>query len=384
MLQLYIHFPFCKRKCLYCDFCSFAADESTVTGYCNALANEIKQAGRSFEGTKVDTVYIGGGTPSIVPPRLLAQVLDALHGAFSIRADAEFSSEANPGTLTPEWLEAAASGGVNRISLGMQSAQDKLLKALGRIHTFEQTREAVELTRRGGINNLNLDLMYALPGQSLPDYMQSIDAACALHPEHISAYSLILEDGTPLCAAAERGSITIPSDDEAADMSEAGTARLEAHGYRRYEISNYALIGRECRHNLGYWHGAYYLGLGLNAHGMLPPSADERSGGAVYTRVYNTEDIERYIAQNGIAQAGREVISADEAMLETMMLGLRTIGGVSESEFIGRHGKSMREQYGAALDSLASDGLGEWRDGGFRLTKRGLMLQNAAVLRLME
>lgn len=382
--QLYLHFPFCKRKCLYCDFCSMAADAATVEAYCAALVGEIRRAGAEHADCDISTVYIGGGTPSIVPARLIGGVLDELKRAFNIRADAEISSEANPGTLNAEWLDAAVSRGVNRLSLGMQASQTELLQALGRIHTHAETAAAVRLARESGIGNVNLDLMYGLPLQTAGMYLDAIDAAAELAPEHISAYSLILEDGTPLCEAARRGDISVPDDDEVADMCEAGAARLETLGYSRYEISNYARDGCECRHNLGYWQGAYYIGLGLNAHGMLPPSEAERAAGAVYTRVYNTDKLERYIEEGGDAQAGRQPISADEAMFETVMLGLRTVRGINEREFASRHGTSLQARYRGAPDALVSDGLAERRDGFLRLTPHGLMVQNAVLLRLMD
>ena len=383
VIQLYIHFPFCKSKCYYCDFCSFPKDAQTVAAYCAALENEIRLAGARFADAEVSTVYLGGGTPSIVPADCMDAVLAALGRHFSLLPDAEFTTEANPGTLAREWLDMAAAHGVNRLSLGMQAAQDGLLKGLGRIHTHAQTCEAVALSRQAGIEDLNLDLMYALPGQTERDYLDSVDAACALAPTHVSAYSLIVEEHTPLFDSVCRGEVCVPDDDAAAQMSAMGAKRLEEHGYRQYEISNYARDGWRCRHNVGYWQGAWYLGLGLNAHGMLPPTEAEREAGACYARQRNTDGLDEYIRKNGDAVAQRQTIGADDAMFETVMLGLRMTDGISESDFAARHGVTLDAHYGAACRSLVADGLALWQNGRFRLTTRGLMLQNTALMRFM-
>ncbi|MEG0740733.1 MAG: radical SAM family heme chaperone HemW [Clostridia bacterium] len=386
-LQLYLHFPFCKWKCRYCDFCSEPAGEEAISAYCAALCAEIRQMGPRFAGQRVSTVFLGGGTPSIVPAEQMAHVLATLETSFCIAPGAEYTTEANPGTLTAEWLEQVQRHGVNRLSLGAQAAQDGLLKALGRIHTFAQTEEAVRLARECGIRNLNLDLMSGLPGQTLADYRESIERLCALRPEHISAYSLILEEGTPLYEDVRSGVCTLGDDDLTADMYEQGILWLEQRGYRRYEVSNFAREGYACRHNCGYWQGAWYVGLGIAAHSLLSPSAEQRSRGVLRVRRANTTNRDAYVralAAGEAAPAEEQEIGAQEAMFETMMLGLRMVKGVSEADFQRLHGRSLRGRYGQALDSLARDGLGLWSaDGRFALTSRGLELQNDALLRLM-
>lgn len=387
LLQLYLHFPFCRRKCLYCDFCSRPAAEEQVRAYCAALEKEICRMGERYRDAQVSTVFLGGGTPSIVPPDAMAGVMKALHEAFAFDPEVEFTSEANPGTLTEGWLDTLLSAGMNRLSLGVQAAQDELLGRIGRIHTFRQAKQAVEMARRAGIRNLNLDVMSGLPEQTLSMYLDSLQAITGLAPEHVSAYSLILEEGTPLHAAVTAGRETLPDEETTALMYEQGAAWLEKAGYARYEISNFARPGYACRHNLGYWQGAWYLGLGVAAHSMLPPEQE----GAACMRRANTSDVEAYIArvEQGLSPVeSAENISPAEARFETLMLGLRTTAGVGEKDYLRRHGQTLAEDYGSRLDRLAEEGLGQWTFDGqqrrFCLTNRGLEVQNEVLLRLMD
>lgn len=392
LLQLYLHFPFCKRKCFYCDFCSAQASAQTVAAYCFALEKEIRLMGERYPDAVVNTVFLGGGTPSVVSPEAMRGVLAQLRRSFFLLPDAEFTTEANPGTLTREWLDMALEMGVNRLSLGVQSANDKLLAAIGRIHTFEQAQAAVQLARAAGIRNLSLDAMFGLPGQRLTDHMETLAALHALHPDHISAYSLILEEGTPLEAMVQNGMCTLPTEDETAAMYEQGIARLENAGYHRYEVSNFAREGRECRHNIGYWQGAWYLGLGVAAHSMLPPDAAQRAAGAVRVRRGNAEDVQAYIAaltDGRPAPAETQPVNAEDAMFETMMLGLRMTRGVSEQAFEAQHGLALTHRYGPQLDRLTREGLGLWLTDGvhgrsFALTPRGIEVQNDVLLRFMQ
>lgn len=391
ILQLYLHFPFCKRKCFYCDFCSAQASTQTVAAYCSALQKEICMIGEKYAGAHVNTVFLGGGTPSLAPPDALAGVLRTLGDAFDILPDAEFTSEANPGTLTREWLDAAMAHGLNRLSLGVQAAQDELLRRIGRIHTFSEAQEAVALARACGIQNLNLDVMSGLPGQTPSDYQATLEQVHALSPEHISAYSLILEPGTQLWREVEAGREVLPGDDAAAEMYERGTAWLQRAGYGRYEVSNFARPGFECRHNIGYWQGEWYLGLGVAAHSMLPPDGEQSRQGAVRIRHANEANVDAYIRA---LEAGRlppsqtELIGANDAMFETMMVGLRMVEGVSERRFEALHAVPLAKRYGEALDRLCAEKLGRWYDseiGGrrFALTPHGMEVQNEVLLRLM-
>lgn len=381
-IQLYLHFPFCKSKCRYCDFCSAAPKNGEMAAYCGALIREIEREAPQYRDFSVDTVFLGGGTPSLIPAPLMDSVLTALNRNFSIEKNAEFSTEANPGTLNSRFLDAMASQGVNRVSLGMQAKQPRLLKLLGRIHDFDEVVSSVALIRSAGIGNINLDVMNSLPTQTAQDYLETLEAAAALRVQHISAYSLIVEENTPLCQSVEGGELVLPTQDEAADMDAAGSQYLEKRGYHRYEISNYAQNGFECRHNLGYWQGKYYLGLGVAAHSMLPPK-----GGGCYDRCYNTSSTADYIARLAQGQSprdGRDAVMPDDAMFESMMLGLRTVKGVDASMFAARFGVTPEEKYSAALDSLYRDALAASQGGFIALTPRGLAVQNAALLRLMS
>ena len=318
----------------------------------------------------------------MVPAKDMAGVLDALRKSFDILPDAEFTSEANPGTLTAEWLDMATEHGLNRLSLGVQAAQDPLLKTLGRIHTFEEAQQAVRLAKAHGIQNLNLDAMFGLPNQTHQDYLNTLQAFVDLDPQHISAYSLILEEGTPLFKAVQEGHLRLPSEDETAQMYDDGIDFLQKSGFERYEVSNFARPGYACRHNLGYWQGAWYLGLGVAAHSMLPPSEEQRLQGAVRVRVANDTDVHAYI--KGTLAQETQLILPDEAMFESMMLGLRTTCGVNEQQFEQQHGVPLRSRYGAQLASLVCDGLALWRDGFFALTPRGIAIENEVLMRLMD
>ena len=383
-LQLYLHFPFCKRKCLYCDFCSAAETPETMAAYCKALQKEIRQMAAKYPDAKVNTIFLGGGTPSLVPPEMMADVLDTLKSSFDILPDAEFTSEANPGTLTAEWLDMAASHGLNRLSLGVQAAQDPLLRAIGRIHTVQEAEEAVRLARKYGIQNLNLDAMFGLPGQTEKDYLDTLRTFRDWGADHISAYSLILEEETPLYRLVNTGHVELPDEDDVAAMYEHGIDWLENAGYQRYEVSNFAKPGFACRHNIGYWQGAWYLGLGVAAHSMLPTDQP----GMFSQRKGNSAEVQAYIrALQGGQEAptdGVDLITPEDAMFETMMLGLRTTRGVEEGMFEKRYGISLRERYGEPLDSLVRDELGRWVDGRFALTPRGIEIQNDVLMRLME
>lgn len=347
------------------------------------MQKEIAWAARKYPDAKVSTVFLGGGTPSLVPPAQMAGVLDCLRDHFEILPDAEFTSEANPGTLTAEWLEMAVKHGLNRLSLGVQASQDHLLRSIGRIHTFQEAQDAVLLARNAGIRNLNLDAMFGLPGQTKQDYLGTLEAFAALEPEHISAYSLILEEGTPLYENVQKGKATLPDEDETAEMYESGIEWLKKAGYERYEVSNFARPGYACRHNIGYWQGAWYLGMGVAAHSMLPPDEHQRRQGAVRIRVENSTDVQAYIKEEKPKQ-DTVLISAEEAMFESLMLGLRTVSGVNEALFERQHGQPLRLKYGDRLNRLVAESLGEWKNGCFALTPRGIEVQNEVLMRLMD
>jgi oxygen-independent coproporphyrinogen-3 oxidase len=388
MLSLYLHFPFCVRKCAYCDFCSSPAGEEEVAAYCGALCAEIRLAAKAYGDWPVDTVYLGGGTPSVVPAKQMEAVLTALRDCFTIVPGAEFTSECNPGTISEEWLQTLLNAGANRLSLGVQAKQQRLLNILGRIHTFDQVLEAFALARRCGFTNLSADAMFGLPTQTAQEYLETLGALADAGMRHISAYSLILEEGTPLLTRVRVGELTPPGEDETADMMERGVDHLEALGYARYEISNFAMPGCESRHNLGYWQQKHYLGLGASAASMLPSPPDAQD--TAYVRRTNTADGAAYIAaltKGQPAPAETAHVSVREAMFETVMLGLRTVRGVPYAAFAHRYGRGVDEVYGMAIQTLTRQGLlqpADMADPFLALTRRGLMLQNTALMAFME
>lgn len=379
-MELYIHIPYCRQKCRYCDFASWAGQESTMSAYVDALLREADAMAPNAQGKAIQTVFIGGGTPSTLPAELLRKLLTGLHERFNLPDGIEFTSEANPGTLTPEWLEAAISGGVNRISMGMQALQPELLKTLGRIHTHADVVESVNLARHMGLNNISVDLMFGLPGQTPDMWHESLNAALALNVEHLSCYGLIPEDGTPLKRDLDTGRLALPDEADERQMYDDALHMLSQQGYRQYEISNFAKPGRECLHNIGYWTRVPYIGLGASAASFLPT----KSGGL---RLTNPSGIREYIAMaDEQAWRRRERVSLlpEDARFESLMLGLRMTRGVSEADFTAMHGVTLEAYCGAILRQQEERGLLRHQDGRWALTRRGMDVQNAILVEIME
>ena len=402
-LELYIHIPFCASKCAYCDFLSFAAPERVYRDYMDKLLEEICGQGPNFQEYRVSTIFVGGGTPSILPADLIMELFATLSENFDISLDAEITMEANPGTLTMEKLEVYRQSGVNRLSIGLQSADDKELKYLGRIHSFDSFLKSYQRARQAGFKNINVDLMSALPGQDVHSWKNTLKKVMMLKPEHISAYSLIIEEGTPFyerfgepgrqldCGAQMAGTLPapktaaevaarasvmtlpdLPDEDTDREMYHLTKEMMSAHGYERYEISNYAKKGYECRHNIGYWTGVEYLGLGL--------------GASSYTygyRYHNTENLQEYLSLNlyegGAAARDIEELSLEDKMEEFMFVGLRMMKGVSGSEFLDRFGQNMWNVYGDALKKLEQQGLIEVDAPMVRLTELGIDVSNVVL-----
>ncbi|MBR2823008.1 MAG: radical SAM family heme chaperone HemW [Clostridia bacterium] len=385
-MELYVHLPFCRRKCRYCDFASFPGLDARMEPYVDALLREADFfAGDASE--PIDTVYFGGGTPSLLPPSLLSRLISGLKSRLPMEQVREWTAEANPGTLTDPWLEAARRSGVNRLSLGMQAAQAPLLETLGRIHRMDQVRESVGMARAAGFRNLNLDLMFGLPEQSMADWRETVEEALALSPEHISAYGLIPEEGTPLFRDLEAGRLTLPQAETERDMYNLLLLTLKNRGYAQYEISNFARPGFACRHNIGYWRQVPYLGLGLSAASMVRIRTGPE--GTRYTRRTNGTDMDAYlagIAQNAPNLSEQSEIGPAEARFETMMLGLRMNEGVRDNFFEAMHRRSLESCYGVRLRALEARGLVTYvnQPGAWRLTRLGMDLQNQVLVDLMD
>lgn len=401
-LGIYLHIPFCIRKCLYCDFLSAPSDEETREAYVNALLAEIDAQAPLYDKFQVHTVFFGGGTPSLLTADQTAAILGRLYQRFSFvsQKEMEVTLEANPGTLTEEKLRAWRQAGVNRLSIGLQSAHDEELKSLGRIHTWKEFLWGYEAARRAGFSNLNIDLMSALPGQSLESWMDTLKKTAELKPEHISAYSLIIEEGTPFYERygtqddasdgrhewrnGRENGLTVewkplPSEEEDRLMYERTGEFLAERGYARYEISNYALPGFACRHNLSYWDRTDYAGFGLGAASLKEN-----------VRWSNTADLSEYLSCAG--QPGEENavkkevtrLSVQDQMEEFMFLGLRKTEGVSARTFERLYGRPLDEVYREPVRRLIREGLlirEKKKDGEefFRLSERGIDVSNYAL-----
>ncbi len=332
----------------------------------DALKKEIMAKSKKYQSYVVHTVFIGGGTPSIVKPGWIRELMELLYSSFTIAEDAEISMEMNPGTVSEESLAIYKGAGINRLSMGLQSADDGELELLGRIHTFEEFLSAYTSARSMGFFNINVDLMSALPGQSLVSYVDSLEKVLSLTPppEHISAYSLIVEEGTPFYEAYERGELSLPTEEEERQMYEETEKRLEAHGYYRYEISNYARKGFECRHNIGYWRRENYVGFGLGAASMVE---NKRFSGET--------DLEAYMENPG-GEKEVTLLSRKEQMEEFMFLGLRLMEGVKERQFYRLFGRKIDDIYGAVLEKHVKYGLLCRSEGRIYLSPKGIDVSN--------
>jgi oxygen-independent coproporphyrinogen-3 oxidase len=366
---LYIHLPFCRRKCPYCGFASITGAEDLMGEYAHAVARELElRRNRVFSGAP-QTIYIGGGTPSIVPAPLIGSVI----GHMADPA-VEFTVEANPESATAEWLDGILDAGANRLSIGVQALDDRLLAALGRLHTADQAKSAVKLARKKGFGNISADLMFGIPGQTCEQWERTIEGVLSLEIEHISSYSLGVEEDTPYFELSKRGGLDVPDPSETADMYVMMAETLERNGFLRYEISNFARPGFECRHNMGYWNFTPYLGIGSGAHSF---------DGAV--RRWNISEPERYMEACGTGKdpvAGAEEIGSKKHALEHLMLALRTAEGLHIEEFLSR---SPAERSGmlAKVGDFTRKGFLEARGNGrIALTVRGAMIADEILIEL--
>lgn len=399
-LELYLHIPFCERKCAYCDFLSAPADLPVRISYIKKLQEEIAYYGAQYGEYQVSSIFFGGGTPTILEGYQLAAILETVKEHFNITTDAEITVECNPGTLTAGKAEKLVQAGFNRLSMGLQSADDRELQLLGRIHNFAQFLESYDLARKAGFRNINVDLMSALPGQTLKSWQDTLQKVTALRPEHISVYSLIIEEGTPFYERfAEDERIReegghprlLPEEDVERQMYELTETFLHTKGYERYEISNYAKPGYECRHNCGYWTRKDYLGLGLGASSLVE-----------HQRFQNTSDLKTYLEQEyspqcegqheriaetiqlqeetGLSQTGHhihiEILDKKSEMEEFMFLGLRLMAGISRQQFEKKFQVTLNSVYGEVLRKLKGEQLIEEVAGYVRLTEHGIDVSN--------
>lgn len=401
-LELYIHIPFCARKCFYCDFLSFRTLAKTHEAYIRQLLREIRALAPSCRDYQAVTIFVGGGTPSVLEPELICQVMEAVCRNFDVAPEAEISIEVNPGTLLHNKLALYRQAGFNRVSIGLQSADNEELRNLGRIHSFEEFLKSFQSARMAGFQNINVDLMSGIPGQTMESWKNTLKKVTMLKPEHISSYSLIIEEGTPYWdrygkgkkedkgtqerwnAADTPGLIQepmdisrqdlppLPDEDTENQMYHLTRRFLKEQGYERYEISNYAKPGYQCRHNTGYWTGVSYLGLGLGSSSYL--------GGV---RFSNERSMERYLKLDFSAQGWQEQLypqsrrlTRQEKMEEFMFLGLRMTRGISEIDFVSAFGVKLESVYGQVIRRLIANGLLEWKDSRLALTEWGMDVSN--------
>ncbi len=366
-LGLYVHIPFCMRKCRYCDFCSFTdISRQGQAAYVDRLIQEIRSYKRERPYT-ADTVFFGGGTPSLLSASAFERIMDALQNTFRIDASAEITLEANPKTLTYASLAVYRACGVNRMSLGLQSINENEKKILGRIHTSRDFFDSVDMIRAAGVENINVDIMYGIPDQTLASFTRTVDAVLSVKPTHISAYSLILEEGTPLYEERER--LTLPDEDTELAMLSMLVQRLAREGLHRYEISNYSLKGFECRHNSKYWAMAPYLGFGLAAH-----SCFDRA------RFGNPSDMQAYLTTTSVE---RQPMTRQDEMYEYAMLHLRTCRGFSLDAYRARFGVDFRTGREATLSSFIRMGYMCEEQGRLFLTDKGLYVSNSILTEIL-
>ena len=365
--ELYIHIPFCVKKCLYCDFLSFPADEKTKERYIEALCDELLFIGSERCDKPLRSVFIGGGTPSVLPAEHMVRVMNVVKERFTLEDDAEITIECNPGTLDEEKLTAYRACGINRLSIGLQSSHESELKSLGRIHNYEDFVRSIRMAEKAGFDNINVDLMSGLPGQSASSFEETLRKVCTLSEsiKHISAYSLIIEEETPFGQMFDEGKLELPDEDADREMYHMTSRILKEYGFERYEISNYARPGYECIHNIGYWTGVEYFAAGLDAASYY--------GHCRYT---DTSDMEEYLKDPLAGPALIEKLDQQGLMSEYMILGLRLISGVSVSEFEKRFKTGIFDVYGREIDRFISDGLLEHCEDRIKLSEKGLDLAN--------
>lgn len=372
MAGLYIHIPFCRSKCAYCDFVSFPHKEDLHAAYIDAVIKELKR----YPKEKIETIFIGGGTPSILKAELLERLVNAACAHFIFEDDPEFTIEANPCDLSKNTLSAFKGMGVNRLSIGLQSANDAELKMLGRAHNYAQFLDGYNTARNLGFNNINVDLISGLPNQSIECFEETLNKIVALNPEHISCYSLIIDDNTPLAKKINSGELPVPNEETDRQIYVLTRQVLAQHGYSRYEISNYAKPGRECRHNLNYWTCGSYIGLGV--------AASSYYNNIRYTNIESPQNYIRRINQNESVIGEKEYISEKDQLFETIMLGLRLTSGIDRRAFKDKFRKDILYYFRITIERFVNQGLMEITEQHVKLTEKGLDLADSVILEFMS
>ncbi|HYE81192.1 MAG TPA: radical SAM family heme chaperone HemW [Clostridia bacterium] len=371
-LGLYVHIPFCRSKCLYCDFNSYERREGDAADYTAALLRELAAYQKEYNFI-YKTVFIGGGTPTVINCTLIGDIMEKL--TPYIKTGAEISMEANPGTVTPDSLRYYKGLGINRLSMGLQAWQEELLWGLGRIHSREDFVHSYDWARKAGFDNINVDLMFGLPKQTLEMWEETLEQVCSLGVEHVSCYSLKLEEGTRLCELHKQGRIQLPDEELDREMYRLAVDILHTHGCNRYEISNFARKGRKCRHNLIYWRNEEYLGIGAGSHSRL----DGR-------RFWNYKDIDQYnhlTGQGKLPVEGYEKLSVDEDMWETIFLALRLDEGLDLKGFEKKYKVDFQTRYKNALNKLTAQGLVLMEADNLKLTEKGIDLSNSVFIEFL-
>lgn len=366
-VSLYIHIPFCKQKCFYCDFPSYAGKERFKEEYVDALIKEIE---KRVKGYIIKTIFIGGGTPSYLEVSQIEKLLEAIN-KLNLHKDLEFSMECNPGVLFKEKLEVMKKGGVNRISFGLQSANNNLLKEVGRIHSYEEFLENFNLARKVGFNNINVDIMYGLPNQTAADWKETLETICGIRPEHISAYSLIIEEGTVFYNLYEKNLLNLPTEEDERNMDRLTKEILNKNGYHQYEISNYSLQGKECEHNKVYWQLKDYIGVGTSSSSYIDSF-----------RIKNIDDIEEYIykVNNDIeVYEEKQKNTVEDDIEEFIFMGLRMNKGINTKEFEERFNRSIESIYGNIIEKNIKMGLLNKDIDRMFLTSRGMEFSNQVM-----
>lgn len=360
MKGLYVHIPFCIKKCRYCDFNSAVMPYDMQEKYINALICEMSE----YAGTKVDTVYIGGGTPTVLNTEMLKKVIDGIKRHFNLLPNTEFTVEMNPKTADKEKCEMLLKSGVNRISIGVQSFCDDELNQLGRVHSGKDAKDAIKLAKDIGFKNISIDLMSAIPNQTPESFSQTLETAILQNPDHISCYSLILEEGTPLFDDVKSGKTVLCDEDTEREIYEYAVKTLEENGYKQYEISNFAKDGKESRHNIKYWTMQEYIGIGLSAHSFFDG-----------VRFSNTDDFESYISHN-FRSGKKEILTKSDMMSEFAFLGLRMTEGISETAFFEKFGENIFHVFGKPLEKFIKMGFLVNKDGRIFLSREGINVSN--------